>query len=176
VSPARRADHEPKEENPMRTAEKYILLFLLLPLFLSLSLQAAAADRKPMEIKKNDKCRVCGMLVSAYPQWVAEIVFNDGSYATFDGPKDMFRYFLNIAKFDPSRKQSDIAAIFVTEYYTTLMKDAHVVFFVKGSDVNGPMGAELVPLETLDKAKVFMKDHRGKKILKFDEVRMEDLK
>jgi copper chaperone NosL len=160
----------------MRTAEKYILLFLLLPLFLSLSLPAAAADRKPIEIKKNDKCRVCGMLVSAYPQWVAEIVFEDGTYATFDGPKDMFRYFLNIAKFDPSRKQSDIAAIFVTEYYSTRMRDAHGVFFVKGSDVNGPMGAELVALETLDKAKVFMKDHRGKKILKFDDVSMEDLK
>ena len=56
------------------------------------------------------------------------------------------------------------------------MMDARDVFFVKGSDVNGPMGAELVALETSDKAKVFMKDHRGRRIMKFDEVRMEDLK
>ena len=160
----------------MRSAERFIMHFLLPLLFLIMYLPAAAADRKPIEIKKNDKCRVCGMFVSAYPEWVAEIVFKDGTYATFDGPKDMFRYFLNIAKFDPSRKQSDIAAIFVTEYYSARMMDARDVFFVKGSDVNGPMGAELVALETSDKAKVFMKDHRGKRIMKFDEVRMEDLK
>ena len=94
----------------MRSAERFIMHFLLPLLFLIMYLPAAAADRKPIEIKKNDKCRVCGMFVSAYPEWVAEIVFKDGTYATFDGPKDMFRYFLNIAKFDPCQLPPGVTA------------------------------------------------------------------
>jgi nitrous oxide reductase accessory protein NosL len=159
--------------NKIVTSAGVIFSLILLSGLFSIS---PAADRKPVEIKKSDKCQVCGMLVFPYPNWAAEIVFNDGTYAAFDGPKDMFRYYFSLGKFNPSKKQSDIAAVFVTEYYSTRMMDAHQVFFIKGSDVEGPMGAELVAVESADKAKVFMKDHKGKKILKFIEVRMEDLK
>jgi copper chaperone NosL len=155
----------------------------IIPLTLSVLLLSAillspalAAGVKPVEIKKGDKCAVCGMLVSVYKNWVAEIVFRDGSYAAFDGPKDMFKYYLDMHKFNPSKKQSDIAGIFVTEYYSTKMMDAQGLFFVKGSDVNGPMGTELVPVASLEKAQTFMKDHRGRKIMRFSEVNMSELK
>jgi copper chaperone NosL len=137
---------------------------------------ASAADVKPVTIKKSDKCAVCGMFVSEYKNWAAEIVFRDGTYAVFDGPKDMFKYYLNLAKYNRSKKQSDIAGVFVTEYYTTKMMEAKGLFFVKGSDVMGPMGAELVPVASMAKARTFMKDHGGKKILRFSEVTMEALK
>lgn len=148
---------------------------IILTLFLFYSL-AGAAEVKPVEIKKSDKCQVCGMLVSVYPNWVSQIVFADGTYAAFDGPKDMFKYYLNLGKFNPSKKQSDIAGVFVTEYYSVKIMDARNVVFVKGSDVDGPMGKELVPVESADKAKTFMKDHKGRKVLKFGEIGMEDLK
>jgi copper chaperone NosL len=135
-----------------------------------------AAQRKPVEVKKSDKCRVCGMLVAGYPNWIAQIIFTDGTYASFDGPKDMFRYYFNIAKYNPSKKQADIDVMYVTEYYSAKFDDARKLFFVQGSDVVGPMGVELVPVESIGKAKEFMKDHHGKKILKFDEVKGEDLK
>jgi copper chaperone NosL len=137
---------------------------------------ASAADVKPVTIKKSDKCAVCGMFVSEYRNWAAEVVFRDGTYAVFDGPKDMFKYYLNLAKYNQSKKQSDIAGVFVTEYYTTRMVEAQGVFFVKGSDVMGPMGAELVPVASMEKARTFMKDHGGKKILMFTEVTVEALK
>jgi copper chaperone NosL len=149
---------------------------LFAALLLLSSSSARADEKKPIEIKKGDKCQVCGMFVSGYPTWVAEIIFNDGTYAVFDGPKDMFRYYFNVGKYNSSKKQSDINAVYVTEYYSTKFMDARKgAFFVQGSDVNGPMGPELVPVDSLDRAKVFMKDHRGKKILKFDEVKREDL-
>lgn len=160
----------------MKKIVRYVAMIFSVILLSGLFSVSRAAERKPVEIKKSDKCQVCGMLVYPYPTWAAEIVFNDGTYAAFDGPKDMFKYYLNIGKFNPSKKQSDIAAIFVTEYYSTRMMDAHEVFFVKGSDVDGPMGAELIAVESADRAKVFMKDHKGKKILRFNEVKMEDLK
>ncbi|MGE5301596.1 MAG: nitrous oxide reductase accessory protein NosL [Acidobacteriota bacterium] len=150
------------------------LSIALLPLICSAS---PAEEKKPVEVKKGDKCQVCGMFVSGYPTWVAEIIFNDGTYAVFDGPKDMFRYYFNVAKYNPGKKQSDINAIYVTEYYSAKFMDARKgIFFVQGSDVNGPMGAELVPVDSFDRAKGFMKDHRGKKILKFGEVKKEDLR
>lgn len=156
-----------------RFATKFAMIVTVFLYFIPL---VHAAEVKPVEIKKNDKCQVCGMLVSVYPNWVSQIVFTDGTYAAFDGPKDMFKYYLNVGKFNPSKKQSDIAAVFVTEYYSVKIMDARNAFFVKGSDVEGPMGNELVPIESAEKAKIFMKDHKGKKIMKFGEIGMEDLK
>jgi copper chaperone NosL len=53
------------------------------------------------------------------------------------------------------------------------MIDAHQAYFVIGSDVLGPMGHELIPLETLDDAKEFKADHQGKKILRFNQIDAE---
>ncbi|MEW8381482.1 MAG: nitrous oxide reductase accessory protein NosL [Candidatus Thiodiazotropha taylori] len=39
-----------------------------------------------------------------------------------------------------------------------------------GSDVLGPMGHELIPLESQADAEEFLKDHQGVAILKFDQV------
>ena len=135
-----------------------------------------AAQRKPVEVKKSDKCQVCGMLVAGYPNWISQIIFKDGTYALFDGPKDMFKYYFNINKYNPSKKQADVDAVYVTEYYSTKLMDAKKLLFIKGSDVDGPMGFELVPVDTLEKAKEFMKDHHGKKILEFGGVKKEDLR
>jgi nitrous oxide reductase accessory protein NosL len=152
-----------------------VILAILYVLFLCVPL-SFAADKKPVVVKKTDKCPVCGMFVAGYKNWIAEIIFNDGTYAVFDGPKDMFRYYLNVQKYNPSKTAADISNIYVTEYYTTGMVDARKVFFVQGSDVNGPMGPELIPLATEAAAKDFMKDHKGSRILKFSEVTGENLK
>ena len=148
---------------------------ILYMLFLSATL-SFAADKKPVTVKKSDKCPVCGMFVSGHKNWLAEIIFTDGTYVVFDGPKDMFRYYLDLKKYNPSKTASDIGSIYITEYYSTELKDARKVFFVLGSDVNGPMGAELVPLASETAAKEFLKDHKGKKVLKFNEVTGENLK
>ena len=148
---------------------------ILFMLFLSVPF-SLAADKKPVPVKLSDKCPVCGMFVAKYKNWQAQIVFSDGAYAVFDGPKDMFRYYLDIKKYNPSRKAADISNIYVTEYYTAELTDARKLYFVQGSDVNGPMGAELVPLASEAKAKEFLKDHKGKKVLKFGEVTGEYVK
>ena len=113
------------------------------------------------------------MFVAKYTHWLAEIVFKDGTYAVFDGPKDMFKYYLNLPKYASSKKSADIAGIFVTEYYSTKLLDARNLFFVIGSDVYGPMGDELIPLSSEADAREFMKDHKGTRIVKFQEVTNE---
>jgi len=122
---------------------------------------------KPAE---KDKCPVCGMFVAKYPDWVAEVVYRDGAYRVFDGSKDLFKYLADLKTYEPTRKQADISAVFVTDYYDVRPIDAHKAFFVIGSDVYGPMGAEFVPFEKESDAKEFKKDHEGRRILKFFDV------
>lgn len=154
--------------------QSYIISLCIAVILLTAS-NSFAAERQPVEIKKTDKCQVCGMFVSQYKEWIAQIIFTDGSYAVFDGPKDMFRYNFNPSKYNPSKKQADIRMIYVTEYYSTKLMDARKLYYVAGSDVAGPMGSELVPLDSEQKAKEFMKDHNGRKILKFSEITAEAL-
>lgn len=134
-----------------------------------------ATEKRPVDVKQDDKCSVCGMFVAKYKNWIAQIIFSDGTYAVFDGPRDMFRYYLNLRKYNPSKTSRDISSIYVTEYYSTKLMDAQKMFFVQGSDVNGPMGSEFIPVAEENNAKEFLKDHSGKKIMRFGDIRPEDL-
>ncbi|MBK8508842.1 MAG: nitrous oxide reductase accessory protein NosL [Candidatus Competibacteraceae bacterium] len=110
------------------------------------------------------------MFVSLYPDWVATVLDQDGHAHHFDGAKDLFKYLLNRAKYAPGHRQAAIAAIGVTAYYSVARIDARAAWYVIGSDVLGPMGHELVPLATEVEAVDFQLDHKGKRILRFDDV------
>jgi nitrous oxide reductase accessory protein NosL len=58
----------------------------------------------------------------------------------------------------------------VTDFYNLERMDARKAFYVTGSDVLGPMGHEFVPLATKEDAADFLKEHKGRKILTFDQV------
>lgn len=158
--------------------ERGILLALVFALTLTLTLitKIYGGDRKPVKPLPKDKCPVCGMFVSKYPDWVAQIVFKDGSYAVFDGPKDMFRYYLNLKKYHPSKKLSDIDSVYVMDYYDLTFIDGTEAYYVMGSDIYGPMGRELIPFAKELAAKEFMKDHKGKSLLRFQDVNDEVMK
>jgi nitrous oxide reductase accessory protein NosL len=113
------------------------------------------------------------MFVFKYPDFLAQIIFTDGSHALFDGAKDMFKFVFNLKKYNAAKERSDIAAIYVTDYYSMAPIDSRTAWYVVGSDVFGPMGRELMPFQQETDAKEFMKDHSGKKLLRFDEVTPE---
>jgi copper chaperone NosL len=149
-------------------------LFLTLSLALTLLLSPSiSGDRKPIKPSPRDKCPVCGMFVAKFPDFLAEIIFKDGSYALFDGTKDMFKYYIDLARYNPSKSASEIDSIYVTSYYTLAWINGLKASYVIGSDVYGPMGRELIPFEQEKEAREFMKDHRGKSLLKFQEVTQE---
>ncbi|MDO8932743.1 MAG: nitrous oxide reductase accessory protein NosL [Rhodocyclaceae bacterium] len=130
-------------------------------------LTAAQVPPKP---GTKDLCPVCGMLVAKYPNWAATVVWRDGHAHHFDGAKDMFKFLHDLAKFAPGHKSQDIAGLYVTDFYGLGKIDAKKAFYVIGSDVLGPMGHELVPLANAEDAADFMKDHKGKRLLGFDQV------
>ena len=116
------------------------------------------------------------MFVAKYADWSAQILFKDGSHAFFDGAKDMFKYCLNLKQYHPSMTTGDIDSVYVTDYYDLAWIDGTKAFYVTGSNVYGPMGRELIPFKEEAGAKDFLKDHKGKSILMFEEVTPEVVK
>ena len=45
-----------------------------------------------IEVPEDAKCPVCGMFVSKYPKWVAQIKIKMDIYHYFDGVKDMMKF------------------------------------------------------------------------------------
>jgi copper chaperone NosL len=130
----------------------------------------ASSERKPARHSGTDKCAVCGMFVEKYPDWIAEVIYEDGSVVFFDGPKDLFTYYFNIKKYTPQKSREEIAAMYVTSYYTGAFINAATAFYVTGSDVMGPMGREFIPFSGDAEAREFMRDHKGEKIVAFKQL------
>lgn len=150
-----------------------VILRVFLPLWLGaclLVLALEAADNKPAKPSPKDKCPVCGMFVAKYPDFLAQIAFKDGSVAFFDGTKDLFKYYLNLKKYNPKQTTNQVEAIYVTDYYSLEPIDGIKAWYAVGSNVYGPMGKELIPFAKESEAKVFMKDHQGQNLLRFPEI------
>ena len=152
------------------------MLRLIFSLFLLLAVLPAMTFAEPVNVGKNDKCPVCGMFVSKYPDFMAQVVFQDGSYAVFDGVKDMFKYYFDLSKYTKNKTLDDIAHIYVTDYYSMTPIDGQAAWYVLGSDVFGPMGKELIPFVSEADAQEFKKDHKGQNIFNFSDVTLEILK
>lgn len=142
----------------------------LLLTFLLAGWVTLVAAQSPPKPGPRDLCPVCGMMVSKYPNWVATIAYKDGHAHHFDGAKDMLKFWHAPAKYAAGHKREDMAAIWVTDFYNLKPMDARKAFYVIGSDVLGPMGHEFVPLASREDAEDYLKDHKGKKILRFDEI------
>jgi copper chaperone NosL len=145
-------------------------LFIALLLIISTTSLALAGGRKPIKLTPKDKCPVCGMFVAKYPDFEAQVLFKDGSYAVFDGAKDMFKYYLEIHKYNKNKNKADIDSIYVTDYYTLKLIDGYAAYYVTGSDIMGPMGHELIGFVKQADAAEFKKDHKGNKIIRFKDV------
>ena len=147
----------------MRNGMSFLIIFSLV------AVSFAAAPEEPNPSPK-EKCPVCGMFVSMFPDWNARIEFKDATHATFDGAKCMFKYYLNMKKYNPEKNKEDMTVISVKDYYPKTSIEALQAFFVIWSDVYGPMGHEPIPFEKEADAKKFLKEHKGKKILRFKDI------
>ena len=128
---------------------------------------SSKALQKHISVPENAKCPVCGMFVSKYPKWVAQMRHDDQTYY-FDGVKDMMKYYIFDGDFPYER--THISQMVVSDYYTLEMIKAKEAFYVLDSDILGPMGRELIPFKSEEKAKQFLSEHNGRSIVKFDEI------
>jgi copper chaperone NosL len=138
-----------------------------------IALSSIAIGAEDISPTRKTKCPVCGMFTAMFAGWNAKIEFKDSTTATFDGSKCMFKYFLDIKKYDPSKSRDDIAAVSVNDYYEKTPSDALRAYYVIWSDVYGPMGHEPIPFAKEADAKKFLKEHKGERIIRFKDVDMK---
>ncbi|ADV45785.1 nitrous oxide reductase accessory protein NosL [Nitratifractor salsuginis] len=129
--------------------------------------EAHTPSGKEIVVPKGAKCPVCGMIVSKYPKWAAEMVV-DGKTYYFDGVKDMMKFYIFDGDFPYDRNK--IEKMLVTDYYTLEAIPAKEAYYVIGSKLYGPMGNELIPFKTEKEAKDFIADHGGDRIVRFNEI------
>ncbi len=134
----------------------------------------AKEAKMTISVPKKAKCPVCGMYIAKFPRWAAKVVLKGKKELYFDGCKDMFKFLQNPSNY--GYKDVKIRKILVNDYYHQIAIPAKRAYYVIGSDVLGPMGNELIPFRYKRDAKTFLKDHKGKKILKFNEVSAEVIK
>lgn len=155
---------------------KKIMLSTLALLALILVPLANAADQPaPIVIPNNLSCGVCGMHPAKFVKWQTQIIFTDGVMVPFDGGKDMFKYILNMAKYEPEHTSADIAAIWVKGFDSGKWLNGREAVYVVGSKIMGPMGKELIPFKTDDSARKFKQKNEGM-IKHFPEIQIEDIK
>lgn len=126
----------------------------LLPLGLSLLfmlLGTACGEERP----ERERCPQCGMFVDLAPRWNAGLVDGSGSPRVFDSPKCMMRW-------AAAESGSGSRDAWVVEYYDQERRPMANVVLVMGSDVIGPMGADLVPVAPGESAERFITDHGGR--------------
>ena len=153
------------------TKTSILLLAFLLPL---LAFNPSTANGEPIDtVSAEIRCSVCGMFVAKYPNWLAQIHYDDPSQTRFfDGPKDMMVFYFAPEQYGgPSREM--IKDIFVKDYYTLNWVPAKDAFYVIGCDIYGPMVHGLIPFATQDAADSFLQDHHGKDVLTFDKITPE---
>ena len=155
----------------MKTA-RTLLIIVLVNLFIFTPI-VSANGLATETIPSRTRCSVCGMFVAKYPNWLAQIHYNDAEKTQFfDGVKDMMVFYFTPEKYN-GQSRDEIKNIFVKDYYSLKSFSAINAYYVIGSDVYGPMGHELVPFESKSAAESFLKDHHGKKILTFNEITPE---
>lgn len=154
---------------------RVIVCVAVAALTLPLTLWAAEMVNLPdgSKLDLSQPCPVCHMKVGGGSLGYAAAVFKDGKVAGFDGPGDMFRYYLEPSKygFDPA----NITHLYVTEYGSPKLIDAKNAFFVVGSDFMGSMGPDTAPFATKEAAEKFKTDHHGRAVVAFTGVTPADL-
>ena len=128
------------------------------------------SQAEPAQPAEGDLCAVCGTAVTAYPAWVVQVAFEDGSSAFFDSPRDAFEYLLSRSRYLPEKSQTKIGAVFVTDYLDGRRVDARTAFYVNGSEVHGPTGRQLVPVASLESAESLLGDSPGARIIRYEEI------
>ena len=128
--------------------------------------EASGKRADTIQVTKDERCPICGMFIYKYPKWATQIFYKDKHYS-FDGVKDMMKYYFDNKK--------GIAKMLVTDYYSQKAIDASSAYYVVGSDVYGPMGKELIPFSSQKEAKSFSMDHKGHKVLGFKDITASEI-
>jgi len=156
----------------MKITKPLLAILFLAALFTCLPVAGGAEKPAPREITADMSCGVCGMYPARFPAWQTQIIFTDGAMVPFDGCKDMFKYLLNLERYNPGKSRADAAAIWVREHSSNKWIDGETAYYLVGSSLMGPMGKDLVPFANADKADK-LRAEKGGSVMPFTEITRE---
>jgi hypothetical protein len=107
------------------------------------------------------------MVMDPRSVWNAELILRDGSKVAYDSPR--------CALLAWRSGQVEAREIYLHEYYDGAWRRGDELAFVVSSDVTGPMGADVVPVDPA-RAGVFVRDHLGTRPLRLPDLTAELLK
>jgi hypothetical protein len=93
--------------------------------------------------------------------WGADLVRSDGLHIRFDTPR--------CALLAWRSGRVPAAQLSVQEFYDRTWRNGAELRFAFGSDVMGPMGAEIVPVDP-SRAQKFVNDHHATRLVTLDEL------
>ncbi len=126
--------------------------------FVATLVLAACGDKA--RTQDRPRCALCGMRIDPRSGWRAGATLNSRTLV-FDTPKCLFRY---------RHREGELRDAWVIEYYAQERRNAADLFYVLGSDLMGPMGRDLVPVQGREAAEALRRDHQGQRVLSFAEV------
>jgi hypothetical protein len=115
--------------------------------------------------RRTERCATCGMKIDPASSFVCSLMAS-GNEVHFDTPRCAFTAWRG-------RLAGATDARF-REYYTQQVKSHSELRFVWGSDVLGPMGPDIVPVDVA-RARTFARDHNGSPPLTAEDILREGL-
>ncbi|CAN5637460.1 hypothetical protein BH09MYX1_BH09MYX1_51840 [soil metagenome] len=100
---------------------------------------------------EGKRCAHCGMKIDETSAFHAELEEN-GARESFDTPR---------CALSEWKARGGKGTVIVQDYYERVSQDGTKLRFVIGSDIIGPMGPEIVPVDAA-RAPKLVKDHGGK--------------
>ena len=149
---------------------KRFWLVVILIVFLGM---ADGAFSQPPEIETNKKCPLCSMYSARYPKFNCQIVFKDGGYEAFDSAIGLLVYLHFPDK--TGKKLKPVAGIYFKDYFKASWLEADKAFFVTGSKIRGPMGAQFLPVDSEQAAEELKKQAQGKDSVHFKMINRQYL-
>ena len=150
--------------------KKFSLLVLTSCLISTLTL--SANESYTMNFDKETRGLVRKMQVYKSPAWVAKVITKKQKEFFFTSPKSVLEFYYTPKKWAEAEVNGpeDIKNIIVTDYKTGKAIDAKYAFYVYGSNKISFAGDDLPAFKSIDDAKNFMKNNRGRKVLSFSEL------
>ena len=111
----------------------------------------------------EERCALCGMPIDPSSSWRADLKV-DGASVHFDSPRCALRAWRS--------GRMNATTMRVIDYYDRRWREASEVLFVAGSDVNGPMGPDLVPVDPA-RAQKFAEDHSAGRPVPVDALTLD---
>jgi len=118
----------------------------------------------------EDRCPVCAMpVLEPTRPLLSAISLDDGRTFYFCGTGCMIKTWLAPEQYLRATKEALDRPV-VREYFDGDHVDARSVTFVTGSDVVGPMGPAIVPLDSAEDVETFQRRHGGTKSFSLNEL------